>query len=57
MTSFVPSQNQSNISAALRSFLLAVLPSGIEIRRGQANRVAELQGADFVIMTTSSASY
>lgn len=37
--------------AALRSFLLGVLPPGVEVVRGQVNRVPEPQGSDFVVMT------
>lgn len=51
MTTFVPIPNQSEIFTALRSFLLGVLPSGVDVIRGQANRVPEPSGADFVIMT------
>lgn len=36
---------------ALRTFLLSVLPSGVEVIRGQDNRVPEPQGANFVEMT------
>jgi hypothetical protein len=36
---------------ALRTFLLTVLPSGIEVLRAQANQVPEPQGSDFVMMT------
>ncbi|MDN7490595.1 hypothetical protein QZM35_23060 [Burkholderia sp. AU45274] len=36
---------------ALRSFLLAVMPSGMEIVRGQDNRVPEPTGPNFITMT------
>jgi hypothetical protein len=36
---------------ALRTFILSVLPSGIEVVRGQGNLVAEPLGSDFVLMT------
>lgn len=36
---------------ALRTFLLSVLPAGIEVVRGQDNQVAEPEGPDFVLMT------
>ena len=45
------SPNQSNILTALRSFLLSVLPPGVDVLRSQANRVAEPVGSDFVMMT------
>jgi hypothetical protein len=35
----------------LRSFLLSVLPSGVEVIRSQVNRVPEPTSADFVLMT------
>jgi hypothetical protein len=40
---------QSNIQAALVSFLTGVLPSGMEIDEGQINRVPEPSGSDFVV--------
>lgn len=40
---------QSNIQTALRSFLLSVLPSGVEVVQGQINRVPEPRGDDFVM--------
>ncbi len=46
-----PSPTQSNVQAALRNFLLAVLPDGVEVVAGQPNRVPEVEGDDFVIMT------
>lgn len=36
---------------ALRTFLLSVMPSGMEIVRGQDNRVPEPSGSDFITMT------
>jgi hypothetical protein len=36
---------------ALRSFLLSVMPAGMEIVRGQDNRVPEPAGTDFITMT------
>lgn len=42
---------QSQIQIAFRAFLLSILPAGIEVIAGQANRVAEPQGADFVVFT------
>lgn len=45
------SLTETQIFAALRAFLLSILPSGIEIVRGQDNRVAEPSGTDFVVMT------
>ena len=45
------SPTQYNILTALRTFLLSVLPSGVEVIRGQDNRVAEPHVTDFVVMT------
>jgi hypothetical protein len=47
-----PSPNQSQLQTTLRSFLLSVLPSGVEVIEGQDNRVPEPSGTDFVVMTT-----
>lgn len=41
---------QSNIQTALRSFLLAILPSTVEVVEGQDNRVPEPKSADFVVL-------
>lgn len=46
-----PSPTQSNAMAQMRSFLLAVLPAGVEVLQAQPNRVPEPQGANFVLMT------
>lgn len=42
---------ESNVLTALRTFLLSVLPTGVEIVKGQDNQVGEPQGPDFVVMT------
>lgn len=39
------------VLTAVRSLLLAALPSGWEVIAGQANRVPEPQGLNFVVMT------
>lgn len=46
------SPNQSDTQAALRSFLLTVLPLGTSVIEGQDNFVAEPSGPNFVVMTT-----
>lgn len=46
-----PDPTQDNISAALRSFLIAVLPVGTDVILAQVNRVPEPRDADFVVMT------
>lgn len=42
---------QSNLFTALRTFLLSILPAGIEVVMAETNRVAEPEGSDFVVMT------
>lgn len=42
---------ESNIFTAVRSYLLTVLPAGLEVVDGQDNRVPEPAGTDFVTMT------
>lgn len=36
--------------SVLRAFLLAVVPAGVDVVRGQVNRVAEPEGSDFVVI-------
>jgi hypothetical protein len=45
------SLTEAQIFTALRSFLLSVLPAGIEVIKAQDNRVPEPAGANFVTMT------
>ena len=45
------SPGQDDLTTALRSFLLAVLPAGTEVILAQPNRVPEPKGGNFVIMT------
>ncbi|KVH51178.1 LIC_12616 family protein [Burkholderia diffusa] len=49
VTSFTPTE--SIALAALRTFLLSLVPNGVEIVRGLENRVPEPPGADFIVMT------
>lgn len=44
------SPTQSDIQTVLRSFLLSILATGVEVIEGQDNRVPEPQGVDFVAM-------
>ena len=44
------SPSESEIFAALRSFLLTVLPQGVDVVRGQDNRVPEPAATSFVAM-------
>lgn len=46
-----PSILQDDVFTTLRSFLLSVLPSGVEVVQGQINRVPEPQSEDFIVMT------
>ena len=43
--------SERDILVALRTFLLSLLPTGVEIIQGQDNRVAEPLGDDFIVMT------
>ncbi len=45
------SPNQDDVTTALRSFLIAVLPAGTEVVLGQINRVPEPLAGQFVVMT------
>jgi hypothetical protein len=47
------SPTQSNVQAALKSFLVAVLPPGTRVVSGQNNRVPEPMDSDYVVMTTT----
>ena len=45
------SLTEYDVLVATRAFLLAILPAGVEVVRGQDNRVPEPAGADFVVVT------
>lgn len=45
------SLNEKQIFAALRAFLLEILPEGTDVQRSQQNRVAETKSENFVMMT------
>jgi hypothetical protein len=47
----IPNPTQSSVQAALRSFLLVVLPGGTEVISGEINRVPEPMPGNFVVMT------
>ena len=49
--SFALYLTQSQIMTALRSVLLAILPSGVAVIQAQDNLVPEPAGSDFVVMT------
>lgn len=51
MADFIPSPTQDDILVALRSFLISILPDGIEVVQAQENRVPEPFGNDFVTIT------
>jgi len=52
MAALTVSPTQIEIQIVLRSFLLSILPSGVEVVEGNDNDVAEPSGSAFVIMTT-----
>ena len=45
------SLTESQTFEAMRIFLLTLVPNTVEVVRGLTNRVAEPQGADFIVMT------
>lgn len=45
------SQTEYDMLVALRTTLLSILPTGVEVIRAEQNRVAEPPGSDFVVMT------
>ncbi len=48
----VPSPSEADYLAALRAFLIAILPSSIEVVRAQGNRVSAPAGPDYVYINT-----
>ena len=48
---YTPVPAQDDVMTALRSFLVSILPSGIEIVQAEESRLPEPSGADFVVMT------
>src|SRR3974390_1327229 len=51
MTPFTPSPNDTDGMTALRNFILAVLPAGVQVVQGQTNRTPEPDVTEFVVMT------
>jgi hypothetical protein len=45
------SPSQADIQAALRAFLIAILPAGVSVVEGQDNRIPEPASPNFVVMT------
>lgn len=45
------SPTEFDANRTLRTFLQSILPEGVEVIRGQANRVPEPNASDFVVMT------
>lgn len=52
-----PSITEDDAIAALRDFLLLVLPSGIEVVQGQDNYVPEPAGPNHIILTPASRTH
>lgn len=44
-----PTEDQA--MTVIRAFFLAIVPDGVEVFKGQANRVPEPMGANFIVMT------
>jgi len=42
---------EDDVMAALRAFIIDIVPSGVEVFQGQGNRVPEPRGVDFIVMT------
>jgi hypothetical protein len=51
MPSLMLAPGQSDIQTALRAFLIAILPEGVEVIEGEDNNVGEPASTDFVAMT------
>jgi len=49
MSAIIPVPAQTDVNTALRAFLLAIMPAGMAIVRGQVNRVPEPNGQDFIV--------
>lgn len=49
----IPSLRDSQVNAVLRGFLITVLPPGVEVMIGNANRVPEPRGDNFVVFWSS----
>lgn len=47
----IPTLTEDMVLTGLRAFLLAVLPTGIEVVQGQQNRVPEVRGPNHIVMT------
>lgn len=54
--STIPSITEAQVTAAVRGFLLANLPAGVQVFKGQANLVVEPTVNDFVVMTPARRS-
>lgn len=48
--STVPALTEKAVLAAVRSFLVSILPTGVEVVRAQVNRVPPPRGVDYVVM-------
>jgi len=51
MTAVTIDTTQAALLTAVRSFLVSILPAGVEVIKGQGNRVPEPKVADFVVLT------
>lgn len=51
MTALTLNLTESQALTVVRSFLLSILPTTVEVFRGQDNRVPEPQGMDFIVLT------
>lgn len=51
MSSLAPITTESQVQAAIRGFLISILPDGVEVVEGQDQAVPEPQGSRYVVMT------
>lgn len=51
MAALPPVPSESDVFTALRTYLLSILPSGVEVVQWAANQVPEPQVVDYVVMT------
>lgn len=52
-----PDVTEEMVMTTLRSFLLAILPDGMEVVQGQQNRVPQVVGPDYVIFTPTQRTF
>lgn len=51
MTKPTITPSEDTVMTDIRAFFLAIVPDGVEVFKGQANRVPEPMGVNFIVMT------